>query len=313
MSDTTLDDQLSALPDASRSSIDASVVWRVGRPAPEVVLEFEGLDVPTDMLGSLASLGWTIPSVPSPPRTAIEWVPDPAAGTAYTIGPWRVKAFVLEPGDWDREAASAVAMHTLAILQRHDAVIEAPDELMSRLDPGAVDGAAPQSGQAAAPAHVHVDGGAPQLIAISSDAVSHPALTNRTAVGGGRNRTEVVWAESTADPTTALTSDAEIAALVAESAHAWVVRYGATPKLPGIGYVAICAAVPDTPADDKKLGKLVAGLGGSIQIASLAPLDPAAGTSGALVFGIIPAKTAEIATSTLRLKSKAAFVRVESA
>ena len=133
MSDTTLPDHTSAHPGVTRPTIDAFITWRTGRPAPEVILEFDGLMVPTELLGSLASLGWEIPAVPSPPRTAIEWVPDPVAGTAYTISPWRVTAFVLGAGGWDRETAATVAVHTLALLERHGASIEAPASLLERL------------------------------------------------------------------------------------------------------------------------------------------------------------------------------------
>lgn len=133
MSDATLPDHTGAHPGVTRPTIDASITWRTGRPAPEVILEFDGLIVPTEMLGSLASLGWQIPAIPSPPRTAIEWVPDPIAGTAYTISPWRVTAFVLGAGDWDRETAAHVAVHTLALLERHGATIDASDALLERL------------------------------------------------------------------------------------------------------------------------------------------------------------------------------------
>ena len=314
MSETTFDDQISALPDASRPPIEASMVWRVGRPAPDVVLEFDGIDVPTAMLGSLASLGWQVPSIPAPPRTAIEWVPDPVAGTSHTIKPWRVTAFMLGAGAWDRETASAIAVHTLAVLQRNGATIEAPEHLMDELgsvvDVGAATPAA--ASEAAAVSEAPSEGGAPQVIAIAGTAVSHPALTNRAAVGGGRDRVEVVWAESSADLASTLPSDVEVEAVGAESLYLWAVRYAATPKLPGIGYVQICAVVPDTAPDDKKLGKVVAALGGSIQIAELVPLNPARCTGGSLVFGITPAKTAEIAMSTLRLKCKSAIVRIEA-
>ena len=42
MSDTTLPDHASAHPGVTRPSIDASITWRTGRPAPEVILEFDG-------------------------------------------------------------------------------------------------------------------------------------------------------------------------------------------------------------------------------------------------------------------------------
>ena len=255
MPETTIDDQISALPDASRAPIEASVVWRVGRAAPDFVLEFDGVEPPTAMLGSLASLGWGIPALPAPPRTAIEWVPDPVAGTSHTIKPWRVTAFMLEAGEWDRDTASAIAVHTLAVLQRNGATVEAPDSLMAELGSEPDPGDRVSTGDdAAAPTATPTDGGAPQVIAIAGTAVSHPALTNRTAIGGGRDRVEAVWAESTADLASTLPSDAEVEAVSAESLYLWVVRYSATPKLPGIGYVPICAVVPDTPPDDKKLG-----------------------------------------------------------
>lgn len=129
MSDATIP-TLAAVP---RIVVDASLTWRTGRPSPEVILEFDGVVVPHDLLGSLASLGWQVPAVPSPPRTAIEWVPDPVTGTAYTINPWRVTAFVLGAGDWDRETAALVASHTLAVLERHGACIEASAALVARL------------------------------------------------------------------------------------------------------------------------------------------------------------------------------------
>lgn len=322
MSDATVNDTLSDSSDLSELSevtpaaVEASIVWRTGRPAPEVVLAFDGIEVPAGMLGSLASLGWRTPALPSPPRTAIEWIPDPIAGTDYTIRPWRVTAYVLGAGEWDRETASAIAVHTMAILHQHDAKIEAPDELMAEL------GGRSGSGEAVAaettptgrsgPAAVEGGSTAPQVIALAPAGLSHPAFAQRTAVGGGRNRVEIMWAESATDLQTTLPSDAELAATATEAAHLWTVRYETRPKLPGVGYVALCAAVPGTSADDKKLRKLASALGGSIQVAELVPVDPTSDCAGALVFGIVPAQGADIAASMLRLKCKTAFVRTEA-
>ena len=100
--------------------------------------------------------------------------------------------------------------------------------------------------------------------------------------------------------------------MTSDSAHAWEVHYVADAAMPtDASQVAICAAIPGMSVDDKKLNKIVGMLGGNVQIASLMPLDLNAGSSGAFVFGVVPAKAAELAISTIRLKCSGSVVRTD--
>ena len=116
-----------------RLGIEAEMVFKAGRSVPDVFLSFDGLNPPMPMLADLAAIGWDVPPIPPRPSSAIEWVPDPVAGTDYTIHPWRVDDFVLGRSDWNQADGATVASQTLATLQRYGVRVDAPSDQTEHL------------------------------------------------------------------------------------------------------------------------------------------------------------------------------------
>ena len=292
MADTTIDGALIPL--------TASLSWKAGRAVPVVALSFDGLNEPTPLFTELASIGWEIPAVPPRPSSAIEWTPDPVAGTDYTVHPWKVEDFMLGRGAWSSDDEERVAAQTIESLQRYAAEIDAPADHLRQV--------AAQT--PSTPMPVAAPSGAPQLVLLGYDGAPHPQFRPVTAETGGRKRVEVPWTECAESPGTVCPSAEAREALASDSKHAWEVHYVADAAMPtDASQVAVCAAIPGMSVDDKKLNKIVRMLGGTVQIASLKPLDPNVGTSGAFVFGVVPAKAAELAVSTIRLKCSGSVVR----
>lgn len=294
MADTTIDGALIPL--------TASLSWKAGRALPVVALSFDGLNEPTPLFTELASIGWQIPAVPPRPSSAIEWTPDPVAGTDYTVHPWKVEDFLLGRGPWSSDDEERVAAQTIESLRRYAVEIDAPADHLRQV--------AAQAPAAAVP--VAAPSGAPQLVLLGYEGAPHPQFRPVRAETGGRKRVEVPWTECAEAPATVCPSAEARQALASDSAHAWEVHYTTAPAMPAdASQVAVCAAIPGMAVDDKKLNKIVKMLGGNVQIASLMPLDLGAGASGAFVFGVVPAKAAELAISTIRLKCSGSVVRTD--
>ena len=151
--------------------------------------------------------------------------------------------------------------------------------------------------------------GAPRVILIGYEGAPNPRIRHAGAAAGGRKRVGLTWTESTDGVETLCPTGEARLAMAADSEFAWEVHYTGAPAVPVEGHVAICAAVPGTAPDDKKLNKLVGMLGGSIQVAALIPLDIGDEAASALVFGVVPAANAELAISNLRLRCKSAILR----
>ncbi len=115
------------------SDIEAEMIWTSAAAPPELTLSFQGLAEPIGLWQQLLALGWEVP--PCPPRqgSAIEWVPDPVAGTDYTIRPWRVNEFHLREGQWDQEVNATVGASTYHILRQFDAKITGTPSQLKQL------------------------------------------------------------------------------------------------------------------------------------------------------------------------------------
>ncbi len=108
--------------DPSLSDIEAEVSWMVANRPPEVVLSFEGLHEPEGLWAALTAIGWVVPAMPPRPANAIEWTPDPVAGTDFTVLPWRVSEHRLEEGQWTVNE-ELVGERTLDALLDYEATI----------------------------------------------------------------------------------------------------------------------------------------------------------------------------------------------
>ena len=105
------------------SEIVAEVSWTVGGRPPEVVLSFQGLAEPVGLFEELRAIGWVVPNMPPRPANAIDWTPDPVAGTDYTVLPWTVTEFRLDEGAWSVDPEH-VGTRTLDALLNHGGEIE---------------------------------------------------------------------------------------------------------------------------------------------------------------------------------------------
>ena len=305
MTDASAPNPMDAADGGPDKAVHASLSWKQTRPVPDLVLSFNGLYLPTALFGELAAMGWDVPPPPPRPSSAIEWVPDPVAGTDYTIHPWRVDDFQLGAGNWNRDQAQAIAVATVATLTRHEAKIDAPPELMG----AAGSGKAVDSGADLPAAVAELSAAAPQVILLGYAGDASPQLSIMKSMTSAHARETTVWAESISSIETLSPEDPTGQSFVRQCSHAWKVEYATSPALPKAGQAALCAAVPETAPDDKKLNKLVSMLGGSLQVASLVPLNPSHTQPGALVFGVVPAKSIELAVSSMRLRSSTAIVR----
>lgn len=127
-----MSDQLAVPTETQRtadSEIAAEVAWTVSSRPPEVVLSFQGLHEPVELWTELQQIGWIIPAMPPRPANAIEWTPDPVAGTDFTVLPWTVTEFRLEEGAWS-VPADEVGTRTLdALLDHQGKIIGTSDQI----------------------------------------------------------------------------------------------------------------------------------------------------------------------------------------
>jgi hypothetical protein len=66
----------------------------------ELEVVYDGTKPPIGLFDALVAAGWSQPVAAPPPRSAIDWAtPDPAAGTRYTIAPYRAVSRVALPPD----------------------------------------------------------------------------------------------------------------------------------------------------------------------------------------------------------------------
>lgn len=103
--------------------VEAQVFLTSVSHSPEIILSFDGSNAPTALFVELNRVGWSIPAVPPPPSSAIDWTPDPATGADYTLLPWRVTDFRIDSGSWTEKSAPKVGGLTMAALKRNRVMI----------------------------------------------------------------------------------------------------------------------------------------------------------------------------------------------
>lgn len=126
MSDQMIENDADLL---AMSNIEAEVAWTVSNRPPEVVLSFEGLHEPTSLWTKLTAIGWDIPQMPPRPANAIEWTPDPVAGTDFTVLPWRVTDFRLGDGTWTVEEDQVGAQTLDALLDSGATIVGTSEQI----------------------------------------------------------------------------------------------------------------------------------------------------------------------------------------
>ena len=303
-----------------QAAIEASMKWTTVNSPPDVTLSFDGKEQPLGLLSDLAAIGWNVPVAPSRPSSAIDWTPDPVAGTEYTILPWRVRQFQLLKRAWAPEVAESIGALTYQTLRRHGAHITGTQQMLDALagseagqtldqaQTPARQGSAAEASPAAATGPV----GAPQVILIDYRGEVVNGLHHQHATTDGRKRTIIGWSESSHGIDALCPDSANRAALFGNANAAWSVHYAQEPPVPtAAGQSALCAVIPGMKTDDSKLTKFVSMLGGQVTIAGLVPLDQRTTESSALIIGIVAAGNAELISSNVRLRFRKAIVRLE--
>ncbi|MDW3179639.1 MAG: hypothetical protein R8J94_19765 [Acidimicrobiia bacterium] len=311
------------------SDIAAVMIWTASSAPPEVTLSFQGLAEPISLWQQLMALGWEVPPCPPRPGSAIEWVPDPVAGTDYTIRPWRVKEFRLGEGQWSREVGATIGATTYRILREFDATITGTEGPLAQLRayeeaeaaktaplPAAAPAAAeappsssPEAAAAAEAAATPTPAAAQQTVVFletSQEAAEQHAETLTTwAAVVGRNKTPVLWSELAITPTIGA---AEFNQLVAASNGAWLLD-GDVPTAGG-GQAIFRMIVPDADASDAKLAKVIKQFGGMVTMRDLRPAT-AEGKPAVLVSGSVPAHSYDMLHSNMRLRVPNGAARIE--
>lgn len=116
-------------------STNARIVGQQSLNRFVVELSYSGRSVPEGLMGELASIGWRVPPVPPRPASAIDWdTPDPAAGTPYSIGEWRVEGVALGAptgsgigGRWTDEERVRYLSAIRAVFRSHPVTLEEID------------------------------------------------------------------------------------------------------------------------------------------------------------------------------------------
>ncbi len=308
-------------------TVEATMKWRVSNGAPDVILAYPAFERPDALFAELKGLGWGLPPAPLRPASAIEWVPDPEAGTEFTILPWRVTDVRLLRGQWSRDIEPAIGALTYDALSRHGVVIHGSgksfEKIKSNATPPSIQTAAKPAKPAtpASPATPATpatpvragDAGAPLVIAVGYEGGHVDGLVRANGLTGGRKKVATTWVQSTADIEELCPSDEERVAFFSQAQHAWTVEYAHEPTMPGPGQAALCAVIPGCAPDEKKLTKFLSALGDSINVAKLTPLDQRqASSTGVLVRGVIAANSYDLVSSNLRMRFPAAVVRLDN-
>ena len=286
------------------SSIDAELVFTIASRAPDVILSFDGLNVPVAMFDELRDLGWVVPPTPPPPGSAIDWTPDPTTGAEYTLRSWKVNEFKLKRSDsWTADTEREIGARTIHVLKRHEATISglrggteaeaAAVAAPSTAAPAAAaPAAAPVSSAAQAPAAPST--GAAQMIALVEESPDDlPADASTWSAQSGRGRAAFTWIESPTRDQGALDT------LKGVGADVWSISAD-TRTAPAAGMVLsqmVCLDIAKADRQIAKLGKLF----GSTPLA-LDLISETGGNNALLISAEIPANTAEMMTSNLLLR-----------
>ncbi len=304
---------------SSLSEIDADVIWTVASRPPEVVLSFQGLHEPTELWTELTAIGWNVPAMPPRPANAIEWTPDPVAGTDFTVLPWKVKEFRLEEGSWNVDPAS-VGERTLDALVDHGAMILGTSDQISNhartyearraTRRSAPQDAAPPIAPPQASEQTHYR----TIILLGVPVEADPLPGAGEWVGTvGRQRALTEWNEHSLGANTEMPGQVEIAAAAAAGASAWFVDTpNPLPETAPAGLRIVRLVLPNLAEGDAKVRRLKKVLGEQIETHTLSSLVGAKETA-VLVSATVGANSFEMLRSNLALRMPEAIIRISKA
>jgi len=272
------------------SEVEAELIFTRANRAPEVVLSFNGLAVPQALFGELHSIGWSVPTMPPPPGSAIDWTPDPTTGADYTLKPWRVHEFKLQPANWwTAETEKTIGATTIEALKRHGATISGlrgGQEVETPAAPteAGPDGAAGSENEASTAQGI--------VIVIEKDA--GPGVDGMTPFSSisSRQRDSWNWSEGTQSDPTILNE------LASRGAMIWSLNPDNRPNAPK-GAVALHFLAMGKDASASQIKKLQGVLGAA---SSVHALEKVTAEDGTLVCAVVPANAADMLLSNVRLR-----------
>jgi len=279
-------------PETGNSEVAAELILTRPDRAPEVVLQFNGLNPPNALFAALHGIGWTIPPVPPPPGAAIDWTPDPTTGADYTLKPWTVKEFRLDAAPWwTLETEKTVGSQTIAVLREHG------------VDISGIRGATKSEEEASAASAVVDTSSASSIIVIDQEEDSIAGYTSYESFAS-RARTAWTWREFAAAP------GAAINAPEGRTENVWALspddRPTTTPKQAVMHMIAL--PQDSKQSDVQKAAKLL-GAGASVrQLKSLV-----GGPDALMITAVVPAHSAEMMMSNVRLRFPKLICRGDSA
>ena len=302
-------DMQSAAEGTAPPQVDAELIFTFANRAPEVILSFDGLAVPTPLFVELNRLGWAIPAVPPPPSSAIDWTPDPTTGTDYTLRPWRVTEFRLDSGNWAQSSERAIGGLTIEVLKRHSVNIAdlrgaSEDEIQSAAGTtGAAQAAAPAAAGAvgaAAPAVAPTSATGTDVIFVFDPKADGEMAGYRTWNSAqGRKKVPCTWHEGLMSEGAQVPDAALLAELNERGGGAW--HLSGDTRAAASGKNALVQMLhPEMSADDPQLSKLLKLAGAS---ATVVPLNSISGGKNAvLICAQIPGHSVEMLGSNLRIR-----------
>lgn len=288
--------------DTGASRVEAELIFTFANRAPEVLLSFDGLAVPTPLFVELNRLGWAIPAVPPPPSSAIEWTPDPTTGADYTLRPWRVTEFRLDSGNWAESSERAIGGLTIEVLKRHNVNItdlrglsEAEIQSATGTPPAAAAPATPGAPDqaAVAPATAGAD-----VIFVYDPEPEAQLVGYRTFSGlRGRKKIECTWHEGLLSEGAQVPDAATLAELDERGGGVWHLA-GDTRGAGASGVLQMLH--PEMSIDDPQLSKLLKLTGGATDTIGLNSIS--GGKNAVLVCAKVPAHSMEMLASNLRIR-----------
>ncbi len=303
------------------SEIVAEVAWTVASRPPEVALSFQGLAEPVELFASLRAIGWEVPNMPPRPANAIDWTPDPVAGTDYTVLPWRVTEFQLVEGTWTI-APESVGTRTLDALLDNGAQIDGTSDQIREHAATYVPRTPQPAAQPEQQTHTvdvatsdyHAAPAATSyrtIILLGFPTAEDPLPGAGTWVGiSGRQKVQCTWNEH------AISSDQPVPGLQTMATH---VATGALalvaetpiplPETADAGHRIVRFVLPDTSINDRKVRRLNKLLGDNIETHELRSLTSAT-TTAVLVSATVNANAFEMLKANLCLRLPAAVIRV---
>ncbi len=275
-------------------------VATVGRH-PDTVLSFDGLHPPGEAFEALRALGWNVPANPSPPHTAIEWVPNPVTGENHTLRSWHVTKFRLGPAESWPIDEGAVASRTVETLEHHGFRVEktghAVTPVAAAAPPEATSPTPQPEGATAPPSTPEVSVPAGNLfLSLTAAGQPTPERAQSWTTSQGRARGNGQWIEVAAvDGMQGL-----------DSSSTWTYPSAAVPE-PVAGHRQIRMLLPATGPGDSPVQKLAKLIGTAPTVIPLSPLGD--GEVAVLAVVSVPAASAEMLLSNLRLRFSKAVVR----